>query len=91
MIDDQQEISEMRREIQYLRRDFVAWKTAKPRQSETRLSPAERTGFVGKFQTAIAGQLHHQHELFRIQRRISALEKRVMELERRCRPNVPVN
>jgi hypothetical protein len=35
--------------------------------------------------------LYHQHELFRIERRVSALEKRVTELEQRCRANVPVN
>jgi len=91
MIDNQQEISEMRREIEHLRRDFAAWKTAKPRRSGTRPRPAERTGFKDKFQTAVADQLYHQHELFRIERRVSALEKRVTELEQRCRANVPVN
>lgn len=89
MIDAQQKIGEMRREIEHLRRDFDAWKTAKTPGTQPR--PAERTGFRAKFQSALADQLHHHHELFRIERRVSALEKHITELEQRCRPSVPVH
>ncbi len=91
MIDKQHEISEMRREIEHLRRDFAAWKKAKPRRCGTRPRTAERTAFRDKFQATVADQLRHQHELFGIEGRVSALEERLTELEQRCRANVPVN
>jgi chromosome segregation ATPase len=91
MIDNQKEIRKMRREIESLRRDFAEWRTAKPHSFGTRSRTAERTGFRDKFQTAVADQLHHQRELFRIEGRVSALEKRVAELEQRRWANVPIN
>jgi len=91
MIDTRHEIKEVRRDLDRLRRDFEAWKRAKPHSSGTRREHPERSGFRSKFQSAVADQLHRQNEFFRIEKRVSAMEKRVTELEQLCGVDVPIN
>ena len=79
MLDPEEvELKEMRRELNDLRAEYESFQ-----KQNIASHPVDRTDFSTQFQGAIAAQLRRRYAVLRIERRLSALEKRVADFEAR--------
>jgi hypothetical protein len=90
LIEPESEIREIRRELEDIRREYKTLQGTK-RSRPDRQQSAGRENFMSDFQTSLAEQIQRRPALARVLRRLTALERRVDELERRKHVTGPLN